>query len=148
VSMIAGGVQINIVPDACGIWVDRRLLPGESPAAVLDDYRRLIDAEVARDPTFQATVEPPLLVDEPLFTPTDAAVVRLAGEAARAAGLPADPIGVPYGSDASKLSRHGIPSIVLGPDSIEQAHSATESVDCGQVRTARLLYADMIRRFA
>lgn len=148
VSMIAGGVQINIVPDSCGIWIDRRLLPGESAAAVLDDYRRIVAAETARDPAIRATVEAPLLVDEPLSTPADAAVVRLAGEAAAAAGLPAAPLGVPYGSDASKLSRHGIPSIVLGPDSIEQAHSATESVDCGQVRTARLLYADMVRRFA
>jgi acetylornithine deacetylase len=148
VSMISGGVQINIVPDSCGIWIDRRLLPGEAPATVLDDYRRIVAAEAARDPACRVVVETPLLVDEPLSTAADTPVVRLAGAAAAAVGLPAEPIGVPYGSDASKLARHGIPSIVLGPDSIEQAHSATESVDCGQVRLARQLYADMIRRFA
>ena len=30
------------------------------------------------------------------------------------------PVGVPFGSDASKLARIGIPSIVLGPGSIDQ----------------------------
>lgn len=148
VSMIAGGVQINIVPESCGIWIDRRLLPGERPADVLADYRRLIDAEAARDPSFRATLEPPLLVDEALSTPADAPIVRGATAALAAAGLPPEPVGVPYGSDASKLSRRGIPSIVLGPDSIAQAHSATESVDCGQVARARLLYADIVRRHA
>jgi acetylornithine deacetylase len=140
-------VQFNIVPESCGIWIDRRLLPGEAPATVLDDYRRIVAAEAARDPACRVVVETPLLVDEPLSTAADTPVVRLAGAAAAAVGLPAEPIGVPYGSDASKLARHGVPSIVLGPDSIEQAHSATESVDCGQVRLARQLYADMIRRF-
>jgi acetylornithine deacetylase/succinyl-diaminopimelate desuccinylase-like protein len=147
VSMIAGGVQINIVPEECGIWIDRRLLPGERPADVLAGYRRLIDAEAARDPDFRATLEPPLLVDEPLATAADERIVTVAGAALAAAGLPGDPVGVPYGSDASKLARRGIPSIVLGPDSIAEAHSATESVDCGQVARARLLYADIVRRF-
>lgn len=147
VSMIAGGVQINIVPESCSIWIDRRLLPDERPADVLADYRRLIDAEAARDPSFRAAIEPPLLVDEALSTPADMAIVADAAAALAAAGLPADPVGVPYGSDASKLSRKGIPSIVLGPDSIAQAHSATESVDCGQVARARLLYTDIVRRF-
>lgn len=147
VSMIAGGVQINIVPESCGIWIDRRLLPDERPADVLADYRRLIDAEAAGEPSFRAAIEPPLLVDEALSTPADAAIVAAAAAALAAAGLPADPVGVPYGSDASKLSRKGIPSIVLGPDSIAEAHSATESVDCGQVARARLLYADIVRRF-
>ena len=34
--------------------------------------------------------------------------------------------GVPYGTDASKFTIRGIPSIVLGPGSIDQAHSGIE----------------------
>ncbi|HLV02044.1 MAG TPA: M20/M25/M40 family metallo-hydrolase, partial [Acidobacteriota bacterium] len=48
--------------------------------------------------------------------------------------------GVPYGTDASKLSRAGIPSIVLGPGCIDQAHSAVEFVSLEQVAQAAQIY--------
>ncbi|MEO6907167.1 MAG: M20/M25/M40 family metallo-hydrolase, partial [Abditibacteriaceae bacterium] len=37
VSMINGGVQINMVPPSCSIDVDRRVLPGENSTEVLED---------------------------------------------------------------------------------------------------------------
>ena len=58
-------------------------------------------------------------------------------------GLDADLCGVPFGSDASKLSRQGIPSLVFGPGSIDQAHAAVEFVDLAQVERALEFY----RRF-
>ena len=48
--------------------------------------------------------------------------------------------GEPYGTDAAKLSAAGIPSIVLGPGSIDQAHAAVEWVDCAQVLQAVEVY--------
>jgi acetylornithine deacetylase len=51
-------------------------------------------------------------------------------------GLDEKPAGVPYGSDASKLSCAGVPSIVIGPGSIDQAHSAIEFVECAEVKQA------------
>jgi acetylornithine deacetylase len=37
--------------------------------------------------------------------------------------------GAPWFSDAGHLSRGGIPSICLGPGSIDQAHTADEFID-------------------
>jgi acetylornithine deacetylase len=49
---------------------------------------------------------------------------------------------VPYGSDASKLSVLGhIPSIVLGPGDIAQAHTADEWVPVAEVVQAAEIYA-------
>lgn len=147
VGVIRGGVQVNVVPDECAIEIDRRLLPGENASAVLAGYRSLLDELQRRHPTLHATMEPPMLIDEALETPADAAVVRLACDVLQQHGLDGTPCGVPFGSDASKLSRQGVPSIVFGPGSIAQAHAAVEFVELAQVRAAAAFYRDFILRF-
>lgn len=148
VGVIRGGVQVNFVPDECAIEVDRRLLPGETATNVLAHYRRLLDGLQARHPTLRAEMEPPLLVDEALETPATAAVAQVASAVLADHGR--DPLlcGVPYGSDASKLSRQGVPSIVFGPGSIDHAHAAVEFVDLAEVEAAAAFYRDFILRFA
>jgi acetylornithine deacetylase len=84
-----------------------------------------------------------MLQDFPLETAADSPVTVAAQTVLKELGLPVEPVGVPYGSDASKLSRAGVPSIVLGPGSIDQAHAAIEYVDCDQVDKAFEFY----RRF-
>ena len=147
VGVIRGGVQVNFVPNDCVIEVDRRLLPGETPAAVLAHTQSLIDALQARHTTLRAVMEPPMLTDEPLETAVESEVVRLATTLLAERGLDAEPCGVPFGSDASKLSRQGVPSIVFGPGSIDQAHGAVEYVDLAEVETAAAFYRDFILRF-
>ena len=143
VGLITGGVQVNFVPDQCAIEVDRRLLPGERAADVLAGYQRLLDELKAAHPTFDVEMQPPRVVDESLATPADAAPVRVASAILRELGLNPEPAGVPFGSDASKLSRQGLPSILFGPGSIDRAHAAVEYVECDQVEQASEFY----RRF-
>jgi len=40
---IRGGMAVNIVPDRCVLEVDRRTLPGETQAAVLQEVRDALD---------------------------------------------------------------------------------------------------------
>ncbi len=61
--------------------------------------------------------------------------------------LDATPCGVPFSSDASKLSRQGVPSVVIGPGSIDQAHAAVEFVDVAEVERAYEFYRRFILRF-
>ena len=138
IGVIRGGVQVNAVPDRCSIEIDRRLLPGEEVPDVLAAYRRLLDSLHV-----DAVMEPPMLQDFALETPLKSPVVAGAREVLKQLGLEPEPVGVPYGSDASKLSRAGVPSIVVGPGSIDQAHAAVEYVDCEQVDKAFEFY----RRF-
>jgi acetylornithine deacetylase/succinyl-diaminopimelate desuccinylase family protein len=147
IGMISGGVQINMVPESCSLAIDRRVLPGETIGDVLGGYQHVIDALASSDPAFEATIEPPLLMDEPLETPPSAALVGVAAAVATAGGLEPDPVGVPYGSDASKLAAHGIPSIVFGPGSIDQAHAAVEYVPVAEVERARDFFGRFIDSF-
>ncbi|MDB6117093.1 MAG: Acetylornithine deacetylase [Verrucomicrobiaceae bacterium] len=148
VGVINGGVQVNFVPDQCMIEIDQRLLPGESAVAALARCQEIIDGLAQQHPGFEAVIEePPLLVDEALDTPPDASTVVVAQRVLRELGLNDEPCGVPFGSDASKLSRAGIPTIVFGPGSIDQAHGADEFVPIDEVLTATEFYRRFILSF-
>ena len=145
VGVIGGGVQVNFVPDRCALQIDRRLLPGERTADVLAAYRAILERLSAADPTVRGELVPPFLVDEALETPADARAVQVAADVAKSLGLDPRPAGVPYGSDASKLSRHGLDCLVFGPGSIDQAHAAVEWIETSQVEAAAEFYREFCR---
>jgi acetylornithine deacetylase len=147
VGVIHGGVQVNFVPDTCAIEIDRRLLPGETVDGVLAHYQALLDRLKSQEPTLEAVMEPPMLTDEALETAADSAPAQLASALLTEMGRDGALCGVPFGSDASKLSRQGIPSLVIGPGSIDQAHGAVEFVEVAEVERAFDFYRNFILRF-
>ncbi len=132
VGFIAGGRQPNIVPDRCEILVDRRTLPSETDAGVMTELRALlrrvsVDAEL----TDTKNAPCPALETDPNL-PLVRQLTRCAGQ--RRA------LGVDYFSDAAVLASGGIPSVLLGPGDIAQAHTADEWVELAQLeRLTRLL---------
>lgn len=132
ISLIEGGAQVNFVPERCLITLDRRMLPGETEASVLAEYRSLL----ADFPTTELVVHPPHLSDEAMETESDSPLVRAAGAVLAEMGLDPAPAGVPFGCDVTKLHRAGIPGIIFGPGSIDQAHAAVEWVELDQVELA------------
>lgn len=146
VGTIHGGSQINIVPDQCVIKVDRRLIPGERPDIVLNEIRKELAAFLHGQNVQFAIHE--LLLDEALDTPPESEVVRSALAAAGRLGTNTALCGASYGSDASKLQqRKGIPSIVFGPGSIQQAHTDEEWVPMDEVELAAEFYKELARQF-
>ena len=147
VGIIHGGIQVNQVPESCSIDVDRRLLPGETRETAWEEIEPLIGELRATDSDLNLTMEPPYLDDPAMETPSSARIVQLASSVARQVKGAARLVGVPFGSDASKLSRRGIPSIILGPGSIDRAHAAEEFVELDQVAQAAEIYARLILAF-
>ena len=147
IGLIDGGVEINTVPDRCSIEIDRRVIPGETSETIRNEFASLLQELAAGDPDFQAVMEDPWLADPPLETREEERIVRTAREACTQTLGEAEVCGVPYGTDASKLSQAGIPSIVLGPGSIDQAHTAAEYVEADQVSKAAEVYARIMLQF-
>jgi acetylornithine deacetylase/succinyl-diaminopimelate desuccinylase-like protein len=145
VGLIQGGTQVNVVPDSCWIEVDRRLIPGEEPSQVFAAYAKMLQGLRSDCPNLDLVMEPPQLEDYPLDTPVTAGIASCAAQALKDAGLDGSAIGVPFGSDASKLSGVGIPTIILGPGSIDQAHTAEEFVELEQVEKAFVVYRQIMR---
>jgi len=77
---------------------------------------------------------------EAMETPADALIVTRSVAAVESVTGRALLGGEPYGTDASKISAAGIPSIVLGPGSIDQAHAAVEWIEVDQVLRAVDIY--------
>ncbi len=139
IGTIQGGLQVNFVPAHCRFELDRRVLPSEDFGSVLDPYRGIAARVAAAHPGSAVDIIEDLSI-EPMETPADAAIVVNASAAVRATTGRASVGGEPYGTDAAKLSAAGIPAIVLGPGSIDQAHAAVEWVDCDQVLQAADIY--------
>jgi acetylornithine deacetylase len=143
VGVIKGGVQVNFVPDEAVIEVDRRLLPGEEVEQVLAHYQSLLDELAQLHPDVIAEMEKPMLQDWPFQTDADTSLVHLSREVLREMKREDGLSGLPFGSDASKFARLGIPTILFGPGSIDRAHTVDEFIEMGQVETA----LDFQRRF-
>jgi acetylornithine deacetylase len=135
-------LSVNTVPDECTIEIDRRVLPGEDSKAV---YRQVIEF-IARQPgvDFEPVHEPPFMDSRPLPDDANSAVAERLLAAARQVTGRCEAIGVPFGTDASTISLAGVPSVVFGPGSIDQAHTADEWLDVEQLRLA----SEVLYRFA
>lgn len=105
----------SILCRTSAIEIDRRLLPGESIEKVWEYCGTILDQFRSSTPGFDVRMEPPMLVDEAWTTDPKEESVLVAGKVLDALGLNSTPCGVPFGSDASKFARAGIPSILLQP---------------------------------
>lgn len=143
IGIIEGGAQVNFVPENCTITLDQRLLPGETAQAVFQEYEEVIADARRKFPEIEVSMPPPGLTDEAMETPENSVVVSASSKVLSLMGLNPEPCGVPFGCDCTKLSRAGIPAIIFGPGSIDQAHGAVEFVDVNEVQ----LGFDFYRRF-
>ncbi len=134
VGTITGGLSVNTVPDRCTIEIDRRLLPHEKPETA---YLHVIDY-LSREVSSEVTVEhdPPFLVGRGLPDENNGALADALERGIQAAGLPGGKIGVAFGTDAAPISGAGVPAVVFGPGSIDQAHTADEWLALDQLEAA------------
>jgi acetylornithine deacetylase/succinyl-diaminopimelate desuccinylase-like protein len=73
--------------------------------------------------------------------------VRCALRVSTELALNQEPIGVPFGTDASKFSRAGIASIIFGPGSIGMVHGPVEYVKLSQIEQAVDFYQRLMVLF-
>ncbi|MEX0678512.1 MAG: M20 family metallopeptidase [Pirellulales bacterium] len=139
VGVIAGGMSVNTVPDSCTIDIDRRLIPGEDPN---EAYRQIVDyvtSETGGDEAIEH--KKPYLIGFGLSDQSNGPLAERMVAAAREAQVASRSTGVPYGTNAAAISAAGVPSIVFGPGSIDQAHTADEWLALDQLaRASEALY--------
>lgn len=145
--VIRGGAQVNFVPEHCEILLDRRMPPPETGDMAIAHYEQLLDRVRAESPGVEIVLHPPTTADAGMDTPAEAGIVVQFAKTLAALGHDPEPIGVPFGCDATKLSRVGIPSVVFGPGSIDQAHGAVEFVEIAQVEAAYKFYRRFLMEF-
>ncbi len=130
--IIQGGVADNIVPEDCRFHYEFRNLPGtdvlamqasvEQRAAALEPAMRQVDVRagfrfesIASVPAFLAADDDPAVL----------LALRLTGQTRTTR--------VAFGTEAGLFQSAGIPTVVCGPGSIEQAHQPDEFVTLAQL---------------
>jgi acetylornithine deacetylase len=142
VGRIVGGVSANTVPDFCRIDLDRRLIPGESPASVVEGLNAFLKGYPGIDFPFTSTK--PQLACPPLDPASSGELVKRLGAAIDSVVGKHEVQAVPYGTDASSVAGAGVPAVVFGPGDIAQAHTKDEWIDLAQLEPA----AEILFRFA
>ena len=133
VGVIKGGTALNIVPHECTFDFEIRHLPGDDPDALFKQFKDYVEGTL--QPEMHA-VEPgtgfsitPLSVLPALDNRAEAQVVGLAQELSGNHDIGK----VSFGTEGSQFQAAGIPTVVCGPGSIEQAHKANEFVAVEQI---------------
>jgi len=147
-STVQGGTHWSIVPDRCVLRLERRTLPGETSALVMQEIEEIIDKVKREDSSLDAEAR---LVFErpPLETSVTEPIVQTLRQTVReVTGTDGSVVGVPYWSDGALLSHSGgIPTCLFGPGDIGVAHSPDEYVNAEDVLTAAEIYARVARKF-
>lgn len=118
VGMIRGGARPNIVPDLAEAEIDIRITPGLAAAGgARQQLTETIEFHELPVEIVKCHENPPMetAADHPMVQHLLATGSALAG--------------APWFSDAAHLSAGGIPSICIGPGSIDQAHTIDEFIE-------------------
>jgi acetylornithine deacetylase/succinyl-diaminopimelate desuccinylase family protein len=149
ISTISGGVALNVIPASCVISIDRRVLPTETEADVRNEILGTVNAALPAGMGAAVEVRTVRFVP-PSATAPDAGIVRAAERAsARVLGRPVRAAGFTATCDMTYLvNGAGIPTVILGPDSIEAAHQVNECISIDQMTQAVELYIQTIANWA
>ena len=131
--LVQGGTALNIVPAECSFEFEFRHLPADDPAALLAEIQTYAQREI--EPAMHAIApESGFTWEEMSVIPgldlaPDAEVVTMVKALAGANATSK----VAFGTEAGQFNDGGIPAVICGPGSIEQAHKPDEFVSLEQL---------------
>ena len=129
---IKGGTAQNIVPGHCSFEWEFRYLPGANPEAIENEVRSYAASllPAMKKVSAQTGIDIEIKSDAPGSYAADTdAVTQLAIALARNDKTAK----VAYATEAGLFEKAGLPSIICGPGSIEQAHKPNEYCDLAQL---------------
>ena len=150
--LIHGGTALNIVPNHCFFEFEFRYIPGDDPLILLHELEQY--ARTVLEPEMKAVNAGTGIEFQfksqlaGLSTAIDADAVTFAKSLTTI-----EEVGkISFGTEGGLYQEAGIPSVVCGPGSIEQAHKPDEWIDASQIAAcesflSRLLQAAIRPRY-
>ena len=142
INTIAGGKEINVVPDKCTIGIDIRTLPGQNHREIISDFEKFFAKLKQKNPQFEASVSimrevGALETDSNCDFVRDFCSVVGAGET-KAVG---------FTTDGPHFAPLGAPIVIFGPGKTQLAHKPDEYIDIADVEKAVEYYKNIILKF-
>jgi acetylornithine deacetylase len=131
-ALLNGGAGLSTYAPSCALHIERRTVPGETPAQATAEIQRIVDELAREDRDFHATVKC-YFARDPFEVAENAGIVRAVDRAAeKVRGRKAAHIGDTPWMDAALLQAAGVETVVLGAAGAG-AHSDVEWVDVESV---------------
>ncbi|CAB4605319.1 MAG: M20/M25/M40 family metallo-hydrolase [Actinobacteria bacterium] len=144
VNTINGGSAVNIIPSNCEIEIDRRILPGEDPLDVRKSIQAVLDSICLADSSIEVETSEPF-IDFPLDPLSNVEFAAQISKSLDSLGFADELLGVAYGTDASTYSFAGLSAVVIGPGSIDQAHTKDEWIELQELDKAVVIYEQFMK---
>jgi acetylornithine deacetylase len=147
VGTIEGGTAKNIIPRRCSFAWETRLLPRADPALVRDRFEAFARSlePAMKEVSAEAGIDNHTTNFVPGLAPeTDSPAEHLALHLAGANGTHA----VSYCAEAGLFQEIGIPAVICGPGSIEQAHKPDEFIAISELRKCETFMERLIGQLA
>lgn len=144
VNTITGGSAVNIIPSVCEIEIDRRILPGEDPSEVRKSIQAVLDSISLKDSSIELETSE-LFIDFPLDPLSNVDFSQQISKSLDSLGFSPELLGAGYGTDASTYSIAGLPAVVIGPGSIDQAHTKDEWIELQELDKAVVIYEQFMK---
>ena len=143
-TVVNGGVTPNAVADSIDLWVDRRLIPGETVDGELREVTQRLLAARPADSQVEVEVSVAYNRFEPAEISVESPLVhQLVRSVERVTGRPGEVYGAPYSSDVRNLVNDaGIDAVNFGPGNVAECHCADERVELSQLEAAARAIAD------
>lgn len=144
-TMIMGGEKDNIIPGLCEICVDYRMIPGDTGDSVEQKLCRYLKEIEAEDSEFQYKIlryinlEPGEISSEHKLVKTAQAVFE------NTMHKPTSVRDFPATCEQVLFTKEGIPTIIIGPGSIRQAHVSNEFIEIEELEAAAKYYEALAR---
>ena len=142
-TIMEGGVKSNIIPESCTVILDRRLLPWEHSEKAIDEIKRLAEKSAkARKAKIEFKINQHVAASETdrksrIVTAGLKAVSKVLEKKARPKLFQAT-------CDMSPLVHEGkIPTIILGPGDLRQAHVVDEWVLIDELEKGSRIYREI-----
>jgi len=144
--MLHGGTELSTYAARCVLGIERRTIPGETEAGVLNEIGALIQETGAADPSFRADLRCLLARNAFKVSPEAAIVQAVRAAATRHLGRPPAFIGKPFWMDSAILADAGVDTVIIGPKG-GGAHTDEEWVDVQSLEDLATILADAAADF-
>ena len=145
VGLIEGGTAKNIIPRRCAFQWETRLLPDADPHEVparFETFARGLEPAMKAIAAETGIGNQTINIVPGLAPEKDSPAEHLAMYLASANGTHA----VSYCTEAGLFQQIGIPSVICGPGSIEQAHKPDEYVEVSELRKCEGFMERLVRQ--
>ena len=129
------GIKVNMVPDFCEVWIDRRIVPGETIRIAKNQISEILK-KLGIKAKIKVTVSRPAikLPKDSIFVKTIKKITR--GKIVGTSG---------YTEAELYYSRCGINCVVCGPGNEDLCHVTNEYIEISQLRKAVSAYEKLIK---